>query len=158
MWYVRTVSWVGRVFSNGPGALGLIPGRVMPMTLKMVLDTSFLTLSNIRYVSRVKWSNPGKGLAPSFTHRCSTYWKRSLWVTLDYGRQLYLLTATFYFGRISWSKLKRFLTWTITWIDIAYLCLKDYYPCCWRHRLCNGLKIGWFACLDFMEYQPLKVI
>ena len=26
-----------------------------------------LTLSNIRYVSRVKWSNPGKGVAPSLT-------------------------------------------------------------------------------------------
>ena len=24
-----------------------------------------LTLSNIRYISRVKWSNPGKGVAPS---------------------------------------------------------------------------------------------
>ena len=50
-----------------------------------------LTLSNIRYVSRVKWSNPGKGVAPSPTHRCSSYWKGSLLVTLDYGHQLYLL-------------------------------------------------------------------
>ena len=48
-----------------------------------------LTLSNIRYVSRVKWSNPGKGVAPSPTPRCSNYWKGSLLVSLDYGRQLY---------------------------------------------------------------------
>ena len=33
---------VGRVFSNGPGDLGSIPGRFIPKTL---------TLSNIRYVS-----------------------------------------------------------------------------------------------------------
>ena len=32
-----------------------------------------LTLSNIRYVSSVKLSNPGKGKAPSPTPRCSSY-------------------------------------------------------------------------------------
>ena len=32
-----------------------------------------LTLSIIRYVSRVKWSNPGKGVAPSATPQCSSY-------------------------------------------------------------------------------------
>ena len=47
-----------------------------------------LTLSIIRYVSRVKWSNPGKGVAPSPTPRCCSYRKGSLQVTLDYGRQL----------------------------------------------------------------------
>ena len=30
------------MFANGPGDLGSIPGRVMPKTLKMVLDTSLL--------------------------------------------------------------------------------------------------------------------
>ena len=48
-----------------------------------------LTFSNIRYVSRVKWSNPGKGVAPSPTSRCSSYWKGTLLVALDYSRQLY---------------------------------------------------------------------
>ena len=33
---------VGSVFANGPGDLGSIPGRVIPKTLKMVLDTSLL--------------------------------------------------------------------------------------------------------------------
>ena len=32
----------GKVFANGPGDLGSIPRRVIPKTLKMVLDTSFL--------------------------------------------------------------------------------------------------------------------
>ena len=48
-----------------------------------------LTLSIIKYASRVKWSNLGKGVAPSPTPWCSSYWKGSLLVALDYGRQLY---------------------------------------------------------------------
>ena len=51
----------------------------------------YLTLSIIRFGSRVKWSNPGKGVAPSPTPGCSSYRKASLRVTLDYGRQLYFL-------------------------------------------------------------------
>ena len=47
-----------------------------------------LTLSIIRYRSRVKWIIPGKGVAPSPTPRCSSYQKGSLRVTLDYGCQL----------------------------------------------------------------------
>ena len=33
---------MGRVFANGPGDLGLVPGRVIPKTLKMALNTSLL--------------------------------------------------------------------------------------------------------------------
>ena len=36
------IGLVGRVFANGLGDLGSIPGRVIPKTLKMVLDTSLL--------------------------------------------------------------------------------------------------------------------
>ena len=50
-----------------------------------------LTLSNIRYVSRLKWSNSGKGVASSPTLRCSSFWKKSLLAAIDYGRQFYLL-------------------------------------------------------------------
>ena len=39
---VRLIDPVGRVFVNDPGDLGSIPGRVIPKTLKMVLDTSLL--------------------------------------------------------------------------------------------------------------------
>ena len=89
------IGLVGRVFASGPGDLGSIPGCVIPKTLKMVLDTSLLTLSNIRYVSRVKWSNPRKGVAPSLTPRCSSYWKGSLLVALECGHQLLLLLYSF---------------------------------------------------------------
>ena len=33
---------MSRVFANGSGDLGSIPGRVIPETLKMVIDTSLL--------------------------------------------------------------------------------------------------------------------
>ena len=39
---VFIIGLVGRVFANGPGDLGSIPGRVKPKTLKIVLDTSLL--------------------------------------------------------------------------------------------------------------------
>ena len=57
--------------------------------LKWYLISPCLTVSNIRYVSRVKWSNLGKGVALFPTPQCRSYWKRSLLVALDYGRQLY---------------------------------------------------------------------
>ena len=67
--------------------LGSIPGRVILKTQNMVLDASLLTL---RYASRVKWSNPGKGVTTSSIPWCGSYRKGSLRVTLHYGRQLYL--------------------------------------------------------------------
>ena len=36
------IGLVGRVFANGLGDMGLIPGRIIPKTLKMLLDTSLL--------------------------------------------------------------------------------------------------------------------
>ena len=45
---------MGRVFANGPGDLGSIPGRVIPKTLEMVLDTSLL------YTHRYKVCIKGK--------------------------------------------------------------------------------------------------
>ena len=65
--WLRLISPVGRVFANGSGDWGSIAGRVIPKTLKWYLIHPCLTLSIIRYVSRIKWGNPGKGLAPSPT-------------------------------------------------------------------------------------------
>ena len=36
------IGLVGRVFASGSGDLGSIPGRVIPKTFKMVLDTYLL--------------------------------------------------------------------------------------------------------------------
>ena len=43
---------MGGVFANDPGDLGSIPGRVIPKTLKMVLDTSLLKTQ--QYKARIK--------------------------------------------------------------------------------------------------------
>ena len=40
--YPRTIGSMSRVFPNSAGDLGSIPSRVMPMSFKMVLDTSLL--------------------------------------------------------------------------------------------------------------------
>ena len=58
---------------------------------KWYLIPPCLTLSIIRYGSRVNWSNPGRGVAPFPIPLCSSYRKGSLWVTLNYGCQLYFL-------------------------------------------------------------------
>ena len=50
--YYWLIGLVDRVFANGPGYLGLIPGWVIPKTLKMVLDTSWLNTQ--QYKLRVK--------------------------------------------------------------------------------------------------------
>ena len=75
----RLFSVMVRAFSNGPGDRGSIPGWVIPKTQKWYLISPCLTLSIIRYGSRVKRSNSVLLL------------KRSLRVTLDYDRQLNLL-------------------------------------------------------------------
>ena len=49
-----------------------------------------LALSIIRFVPRVKWGNPRKGVAPFLTPQCGRYWKENLRVALDEGRRLYI--------------------------------------------------------------------
>ena len=49
---VISISLVGRVFVNGPGDLSSIPGRIIPKTLKMILDTSLLNTQ--QYKVRIK--------------------------------------------------------------------------------------------------------
>ena len=44
----RLISLVGRIFTDGPGDLSSIPGRVIPKTLKMVLDTSLLNTQHYK--------------------------------------------------------------------------------------------------------------
>ena len=48
----RLIGLVGRVFANGPGDLGSIPGCLIPKTLKMVLDTYLLNTQ--QYKVRIK--------------------------------------------------------------------------------------------------------
>ena len=82
-----------------------------------------LTLSNIRYVSRVKWSNPRKRVAPSPTFWCSSYWKGNLLVAFDYSHQLYFVYL---------------LVWIILYnkpdiFTIFFLMGRTYFPSIFHH-------------------------
>ena len=50
--FERLIGLVGRVFPNGSGDRGSIPGRAIPKTLKMALDTSLLNTQ--QYKVRIK--------------------------------------------------------------------------------------------------------
>ena len=52
----RLIGLVGRVFANGPGYLGSIPGRVILKALKVVLDNSLLNtqLYKVRIKGKVE--------------------------------------------------------------------------------------------------------
>ena len=57
-WLIRDIGPAVRVFANGPGDLGSIPGRVIPKTLKMVLDTTLLNTQHykVRFKGKVEQS------------------------------------------------------------------------------------------------------
>ena len=48
----RLIGLMVKVFASGPGGLGSISGRVIPKTLQMVFDTSFLNTQ--QYKVRIK--------------------------------------------------------------------------------------------------------
>ena len=75
----------GRVFANGPEDQDSIPDWVLPRTQKIVLDASLLNTQYYKVQIKGKCSNPGKARAPSSTYRWSSYWKRSLLVTVNYS-------------------------------------------------------------------------
>ena len=80
-----------RVFANGSGDLGSIPGRVIPKTQKMILDAILLNTQDYKVKIKGKaeqFRESGRTLS---THWCSRYQKVSLRVTLDYCRQLYFI-------------------------------------------------------------------
>ena len=82
----------------------------------MVLEAALLNTQHckVRHCKvRAEWRNPGNGEAPSPTHRCRSYWKGSLQVALDYGRQLdfylFIKFVFFFFKPTVWLlKLRGF--------------------------------------------------
>ena len=80
-----------RVFANGLGDLGSIPGQVIPKTQKMVLDATLLNTQHYKVMikGKIEQSRERSSALPYTS-------KRDLWATLDYGRQIYLLGKTIY--------------------------------------------------------------
>ena len=62
----QLIGLVGRVSANGLGDLGLIPGRVIPKTLKMVLDSSLLNTQHykVHIKGKVKQSRERSSALP----------------------------------------------------------------------------------------------
>ena len=99
---------------------------------KWYLMPPCLTLSIIKVRIKGKVEQSREGVAPSPTPWCSSYRKGSLRVTLDYGRQLYLLT-------LHWSQLLKnyfllniFVNFCTTWVKIqvnfdSYIILFRFY-------------------------------
>ena len=60
------IDLMGRVFANGPGDLGSIPGRAIPKTFKMVLDTSLLNTQQykVRINGKVEQSRERSSALP----------------------------------------------------------------------------------------------
>ena len=55
----------------------IIPGRVIPKTQKMVLDTFLLNNQHYKVWVKGKWNNPGKRVVPSLHHDVVAYEKRA---------------------------------------------------------------------------------
>ena len=86
----------GQNICQRPGRLGFSPWS------SHTKDSKNGTCLTLRYISRAKCSNPGKGVVTSSKPRCSSYWKRSLTFIYIYIYILFLgsgdyLTASTYF-------------------------------------------------------------
>ena len=62
-----------KVFTNGPGDQGPIPGQVILKTQRMVIDAFLLNTEYYKVQIKIKWSNPGKGVVSYHTPQCSNY-------------------------------------------------------------------------------------
>ena len=78
---------VGRVFADGLGDWSWD----IPKTQKMVLDASLLNTQHYKVRIKGKVEKSKKRSSTSPTPWGSSDWKGSLWISLDYGCQLYLL-------------------------------------------------------------------
>ena len=108
---------------------------------KWYLMRPSLTLKqHFKQGSRVKWSNPGNGVAPSPTPRCSSYWKESFRVTLDYSRQLYLFKK-----KKKKHKTMRIKVWAIILFTFFRVTspefIRNFYLICYSVEIGNWLVI-----------------
>ena len=96
VWFLnQLIGQVSKVFANGPGDLGSIPGWVIPKTLKMVLVTSLLNTQQYKVHIKGKVEQSKERSSAPLTPRCSSYWKRSLLVAIDYGRANFTLLLNY---------------------------------------------------------------
>ena len=73
---------MSRVFTNGLGDWCSIPGQVIPMTQKMVLDAALFDTQHYKIHIKGKVEQSREWSSASPTHWCGSYQKRSPRVTL----------------------------------------------------------------------------
>ena len=110
---------------------------------KCYLMPPYLAPSILRYGSRVKWSNPGKVVAPSHTPWCSSYRKGSLRVTLH--------------QRETTSILSRFRKISYSFNSLRWLIVNDYFfNCSYIIKIiCTqlyGFKYSYVILIFFSKY------
>ena len=162
------VSYLGHSFSDPSAKMQLVYSTALANRANHLFDSYqrlkkwylmllFLTLSIIRYVSRVKWNNPGKAVAPSPTLQSSSYWKGNLQVTLNYGCHL----SFFYYTRVSWKvsmMTSYLLSMTFLNNEIQPLqhqrkkCTEHNEGLCWKKNLIrlHSIRVSWSA------YEPFS--
>ena len=86
---------------------------------KWFLMLPCLTLSIIRQGSRVKWSNPGKGVASSATSWCCSNRKGTLRVIVDYSHNLYFTYLGLWIQTLSFLLL-RYFSGYVSMITVSY--------------------------------------
>ena len=91
---------------------------------KWYLIPPCLTISIIKYISRVKWNNPGKVIAPTLTPWCSSYVKRGFQVALNYSCQLYEVHTISFQTFFIWALLLIVHTWNSSplWSNLQLQC------------------------------------
>ena len=77
------IDLMSRVFADRLEDQGSIPGRIIPKTQKVIFDAAYLNTKhyNVRIKGKVHQPTEWSKASPLF--QCSSYWKRSLRVTLD---------------------------------------------------------------------------
>ena len=95
---INHISLVGRVFVSGPD-------HAIPKALKMVLDAALPKTQHykVRIKGKVELIKDTSSVLSK--PRYSSYWKESLRVTLDWGRQLYFNHITYTFGLMPFRKV-----------------------------------------------------
>ncbi len=85
---------MGRVFANGPGDLGSIPGCVIPKTLKRVLDTSLLKTQYLQEIQTCLSKCASSGLLAFNYTFCIIFRVERNFVNGTLGKVLYTCLST----------------------------------------------------------------
>ena len=138
---------MSRVFAIGPGDRGSIPSRVIPKTKKMALDAALFNTQH--YKVRVKWSNPGNGVAPSPNFGV---------VAIEKGtfRSPSTKVTNFTFFKVIYSTTRFIFSWRNLIFIQKILPVAEKEKFRWKSAKQNHLCIWWFWWFDDFIYWRIS--